>query len=459
MKTMKRQKKGYRVLLLLLQCTVLMQVHAQQGAVSGEGGVPFTAPSGTQISTAEAADESALVPSDIVVVEVPDQLPDTMTYHAQTAHYVVVSEISQEHANTLASQLEALFTLYNSYFRFDAARLPAKMRVQVYGSRLDYEQYLQLTIREKREGFVYLHYHDFAKRRLVGYHMEGEGLLNSLKQQSFLQFLRAFIDNPPLWLRIGFAVYFASAELRFTDTNMLTAELAKENLALLGSLKKIFAESNPGRIIALDELWNMTSHTVIGQQEIFNAEAWGFISFLLHSPQEAHQRTLWDLLRSLGQNATLVANFETQSKVFSWTEANIYREFEDYIMTKLTYADILQRGRRYYAQRDFFNAKRFFEQARELPEGSRDYIPDYFLGLIAYEENQYSAAESYLQLSLKNVTEAHKTLIYYALGVNAYQDNRYESARTYLRKADVLISRGVNNDIQRILNRLELELE
>ena len=153
----------------------------------------------------------------------------------ETQHYRVLSEIGEDHARETAEKLEALLELYNEYFHFDLDELPVRLRARFFSGSYRYDNYLRRVIDTSRDDFVYLHYTDLAKSELVGYEMSDEEFDIALKHQGLIQFLRAFVPNPPLWLREGFAVYFEAAEF----DEALGSAVYRENLAWLETLQSI----------------------------------------------------------------------------------------------------------------------------------------------------------------------------------------------------------------------------
>ena len=123
----------------------------------------------------------------------------------ETEHFRVLSEVGDSHAEETAEKLEALLFLFNDYFHFDLDELPVRLRARIFSGQSRYDTYLERVIDQTRDDFVYLHYTDLAKSELVGFDTDEESFDISLKHQGFIQFLRAFVPNPPLWMREGFA--------------------------------------------------------------------------------------------------------------------------------------------------------------------------------------------------------------------------------------------------------------
>lgn len=348
------------------------------------------------------------------------------TYEFETDHYRVISEIGAEHAGATATKLEAMLTLYNSQFRFPLEELEAPLRVRVFATKPRYDAYLRRLVDESRSGYVYLHYRDVAKSELVGYYTDDGSLDQSLIHQSFVQFFRAFIPHPPLWLREGFAVYY---EASMYDPEFDTA-IYQENLAWLDTLKSIVRGDSMEIVISLDEMLSMTIDEAKMNLESFYPQAWGMVSFLLNAEQPAVNRILWDSLSALHPDADLEENIDAvYREAFRWIDRNqLVEDFVAYLDSRRSFRGWITYGIEQYEEEEMEIAERAFVQAIQLDEDN--YVPYYYLGLINYERQNFGLADFYYQEAITKGAEAAITL--YALGVNAYADNRFEDAISYL---------------------------
>ncbi len=127
---------------------------------------------------------------------------------ASSDNYRVFSEVSVTHAQETADILEAFLELYNEYLHFDIYALPAKLRVRIFADKTNFDNYLAALIPQKRDSFVFLQYKDVAKSELLGFYMDDESFRRALAHHAVVQFLKAYVPNPPLWLQKGLAVYF-----------------------------------------------------------------------------------------------------------------------------------------------------------------------------------------------------------------------------------------------------------
>jgi tetratricopeptide (TPR) repeat protein len=79
------------------------------------------------------------------------------------------------------------------------------------------------------------------------------------------------------------------------------------------------------------------------------------------------------------------------------------------------------------------------------------HIPNYYLGLINYDNGNYSMADFYYKKALE--FGAGEALTFYALGVNAYADNRFEEARDFLQQT-VSLDPEYNDRAETLLARM-----
>jgi tetratricopeptide (TPR) repeat protein len=348
------------------------------------------------------------------------------SFQAESDSYRVISEVGETHATRTATQLEALMRLYNQQFRFPLEELDEPLRVRIFADRDRYDAYLRRLIGERRQGFVYLHYRDAAKSELVGYHSEDMSLNQSMIHQGFVQFLRAFIPHPPLWIREGFAVYY---ERSVYDPDFDTA-IYHENLAWLDTLKDIVAGETDRSPIPLGQMLAMTPDAAQEQLDTFYPQAWGMISFFLNAEDPDVNRILWDSLSALDADADLTENVETVYRsAFRWVDQNeLTTDFLTYLDGRRSFRGWITHGVAMYEDGDLAAAEQAFVQAIRLEEDN--YVPHYYLGLINYRRQNYGLADYYYQEAI--ATGAEEALTLYALGVNAYADNRFDDAISYL---------------------------
>ncbi|MFW5684590.1 MAG: tetratricopeptide repeat protein [Spirochaetota bacterium] len=367
----------------------------------------------------------------------------------ETENYRVLSELGDEHARETAEKLEALLGLYNDYFHFDVGELPVRLRARFFSSKDRYDTYLERVIDTTRDDFVYLHYSDLAKSELVGYEMDAESFDVSLKHQGLIQFMRAFVPNPPLWLREGFAVYFE--EVAFDDE--LGRAVYRENLAWLETLQSIVDGSAGVSPIPLNEMLRLTVDEAREQIEVFYPQAWGMVSFLLNSANRDYNRMIWDSISALEPDASLTENSQAvYEEAFRWEEEQLVIDaFVSYVNDRRSFRTLVQDGIDEYASGELEAAEESFVTALKLREDN--FIPYYYMGLINYDRQNYSLADFYYKEALDR--GASESLTYYALGVNAYADNRFDDAVAYLEQTISLDPDAYEDKANQLIDRIQ----
>lgn len=366
----------------------------------------------------------------------------------QTDHYRVLSEIGQDHARETALKLEALMGVFNGYFHFDPDELPVRLRARFFSSKDRYDAYLRRVIDTTRDDFVYLHYTDLAKSELVGYGMDDDAFDLSLKHQGFVQFLRAFVPNPPLWLREGFAVYFE--EVEFGD--QLETAIYRENLAWLETLQSIMDGTAGVAPIPLSEMLRMNVEQARARIEVFYPQAWGMVSFLLNSDERYYNRIVWDSISALETDASLAENSaNVWHRAFRWhPEEELVDSFVEYVGSRRSFRMLVEEGIDLYNEGELAAAREAFREAITLRDDS--FVPYYYLGLISYDERDHSTADRYYREALAR--GAAPALTYYALGVNAYADNRFDDAEGYLEQTVSLDPGEYEDKATQLLERI-----
>jgi hypothetical protein len=344
----------------------------------------------------------------------------------KTAHYEVVSDMGDGEA--LSKELESRFTVYHRLFRFDPASASFPLRVRSFRDRDAYDNYISARLGGPRPGAVYLHYNQAERRELV-INRGGADEWRMLPYQVFIQYLRAFIPNPPSWMREGFAIYFST--LVFSETGEIKYE---ENLSWLETVKRL-GPPGPREILLADKRGpggGPGGIQSIGQSN-FQSLSWSLVSFFLSSGMQDYFRAVTESFMVLSPAATAEENSEAvmaRISLFSGME-DLERDYRNYISSRKTFAELIGEGQKAYAGRDLPAAELAFLEA--MDQKPAHHAPYYYLGLLSYEEGNYDMAESYY-LSAANYG-ADRALVLYALGVNAASAGKKKEAVDYLRQA------------------------
>lgn len=345
---------------------------------------------------------------------------------AQTDHYIVWAETGQDRANELAKTLEGLFALFEEDMRFDPSALKCPLTVRDFKDKAGFDAYLTQVVGETKGDFVYLHYPTPERSELLVFEKDSAEFSASLAHQAYVQYLKAYIPNPPLWIREGFAVYY--------ERTAWDAKAGKvvytENTAWLETMKAL---QSSGKLLPIEDLMTATPEKADASLDVFYPESWAVVSFLLDSKNTRYTRFLWDSLSALSPSATLEENQQTTANRFHlWNDSNTAKtDFLAWLADRKTFAELVEEGVRLYGEKDAAKAEAVFTDA--LAKNESNYIPYYYLGLIAYGKNDFSMAENYYKTALQLGCDPATTN--FALGLNAYAVNRFDDAKAYLLKA------------------------
>jgi tetratricopeptide (TPR) repeat protein len=331
----------------------------------------------------------------------------------RTEHFEIIADA--EDGEILGRQMEDRFAVYNKLFRFDPANAAWPLKVRAFRDQAQYEGYVGSRLGSVKPGAVYLHYNHVERRELV----INTGDSQALPYQAFIQYLRAFVSNPPSWIREGFAVFFSTVS--FNDEGKLIYE---ENLAWLETIKKMQSLPSPGSVMMAD---------VLGTPENFQSLAWSLVSFFLNSGKRDYLRTLTDSFMLLLDTRSAEDNAEAVMKrIFLWNNMeDMTADYHEYIDSRKSFTELIAGGQRAYAGGDLKLAEAAFRSA--LEQRPAHYAPWYYLGLLAYDAGDSDTAEQYYRISIRN--GADMALVLYALGLNAATAGKYNEAKEFLRQA------------------------
>ncbi len=373
-----------------------------------------------------AQDATAPVPAPAATAATPTVVATT-SFSASSRHYAVWSDISTDDATALATTLDGLFGVYNEYFRFDDSTLKSALTVRKFATKDAFDAYLRKVIGETKDDFVYLHYPTVERSELVVFAKDSADDFDaSLAHQAFVQFIKAFIAEPPLWIREGFAVFFERTRL---DPKTGVVGYA-DNQAWLETVKLLQSQS---RLYKITDLLVLSADDARAGLDVFYPQSWALVSFFMNSPDRRYNRFIWDAIAHLSPDGTLEQNQNTVRDFFlRWhSEQAAQADFVTFLDGQKTFAELVTSGVRAYGDKDLETAQKAFTQA--LAKNATSYIPPYYLGLIAYAKGDYVQADDYYKTALELGSDAPITN--YALGINAYASRRFDEAKAYLQKA------------------------
>jgi tetratricopeptide (TPR) repeat protein len=330
------------------------------------------------------------------------------------AHYDIISDFGA--GEQTGRRLEAFFDVFNRVFMFDPVLGALPLRVRIFSNTVEYANYIQSTPAEAAPGALYLHYAQRDRRELV-IDLSEAGTSNSLPWQAFIQYLRAFVEQPPLGMQKGFASFFSA--LSFAKDGK---PIYEENLGWLQTVKNM-KNRPPLQDILLAES---------GGPE-FTSLACSLVSFLMNGGNEEYTRSFTDGLMTLSNENTQAQNSSAMMRrlLLGHGTDKMTRDYEQYVYSRKSFAQLIAEGQNAYSSGDMTGAELLFRAALEIKSGN--YIPYYYLGLLAYGAGKFNLAHEFYLESVGKGADA--ATVYYALGLNAASAGKLNDAAEYLRRA------------------------
>jgi tetratricopeptide (TPR) repeat protein len=373
---------------------------------------------------------------------------DAASFTAETDHYRIFSAVSQAQADDVSHRMEAALSLYNNIFHFDLTQLPAKFRIRIFKDLDGFNAYLTKVLSQTRTDFVFIAWSDPERSELLCFPKDDASFTASLLHQGCIQFVKGFVDNPPVWLREGAATYLDAS----TWDPASSTFTFKPNLAWLDGLKAMVRGETPARLMTFPDLLTISRDGAQSQMDVFAPESWGLVQFLLNSPERSYSRALWDTIASLSPKATLDDNSQlSRKKAFSWvTDQKLQADFNAFVLSLKTATDLVKDGIDQYSKGDIAGAESSFSRSLELdPAVGTAY---YYLGLISYSRKDYPRAED---LYLKAFQlGASAGVINYALGVNSFAAGKNTDASKYLNFAKQADTASYGDRVDALLKRI-----
>ena len=343
---------------------------------------------------------------------------------AGSSNLYVITADNVEVAGRMRLEMESRFEVYNRLFRFDPSLLQSPLNVRVFGDKESYDSYVSEKLGEVIDGAVYIHYEQIQNRELVVYRSDfirNDSDEVMLAHQAFVQYLRAFIPNPPSWFLNGFAVYFSN--FLFDPQGDLVEE---ESLPLLESARML-----GNRMPSLEAIFFGDEETLKADE--FKIASWALVSFLLSGDRDYYRALAESFMLLSSAAATADENMQILKQRFCplFDISVIEEDFRSHLNSRKTFAELMEEGIKARSLGDNDGAEIFFVTAAE--QRPRDFAPHYYLGLIAFENEDYDRAENFYRASLERGGD--EGLINYALGINAFAAGRSEDAVNHLHLA------------------------
>ena len=373
---------------------------------------------------------------------------DAAPFTVETDHYRIFSEVSQAQAADVSQRMEAALVLYNDIFHFDLTQLPAKFRVRIFKNLDSFNVYLNGILSQTRTDFVFIAWSDPERSELLCFPKDDASFTASLLHQGCIQFVKGFIDNPPVWLREGVATYLDAS----TWNPASSAFTFKPNLAWLDGLKAMVRGETPTKLITFPDLLTISRESAQSQMEAFAPESWGMVQFLLNSPDREYSRVLWDTVAALTPKATLEDNSQhARKRAFSWvTDRGLQEDFNAFVLSMKTATNLVKDGIDQYSKGDVAGAESSFNRSLDLDPSIGTSF--YYLGLISYSRKDYPKAEDMYLKAFQ--LGANAGVVNYALGVNSFAAGRNVDAAKYLNFAKQADTASYGDRVDALLKRI-----
>jgi hypothetical protein len=374
---------------------------------------------------------------------------DASQFTAETDHYRVFAETSQTQAEDVARRMEAALALYNGIFHFDLDQLTTKFRVKVFRDLDSFNAYLDKVLSQKRTDFVFVAWSDPERSELLTFPKEDKAFTASLLHQGCIQFIKGFIDNPPVWLREGAATYLDGSSWDPVAGSFTPGP----NLAWLDTLKSIIRGESTSKLIPFADLLTLTREQAQAQMDVFAPQTWGLVQFLLNATDRSYSRVMWDSIVALDPQATLDDNSQRAlKKGFAWVkDPQLLQDFQAYVLSLKTAIDLVKDGIDLYTKGDMANAELSFTKSLALEPNSA--AATYYRGLIEYSRKNYPRAED--QYTKAFQLGANAGVINYALGVNSFAAGKTADATRYLTLAKQSDKAIYGDRVDALLKRME----
>uniref|UniRef100_A0A7C3I1W9 Uncharacterized protein n=1 Tax=Gracilinema caldarium TaxID=215591 RepID=A0A7C3I1W9_9SPIR len=362
---------------------------------------------------------------------------------ASGTYYKVYAEQGQEAALALAKEMDARFAVYNRLFRFPQGRLSQPLVVRSFVTKDAYDTYVSTKLGTMRNGAVYLHYNNRPELNELVLLENSEEAKKVFPHQAFIQFLRAFVPNPPTWLQEGLAIYFTTLGY---DRNKGEATY-EENLSWLEMVKSWGTSAPTLEAVVLSDIQNPLPSPQI------QGASWALVSFLLNTDNEEYRRSLYEIFMVLSPTETREGNSKLAlERILPWVQIDeITKDYQNYIGDRKTFNELVDAGRQAYSAKDLAKAEVLFLSAMNLQPNH--FAPHYYLGLLSYEQKKYDMAENYYRSAL--LYGADEALVNYALGLNAGAAGRKADAVQYLEKAAAAAPDRYKAKVQELLPRFK----
>ena len=226
--------------------------------------------------------------------------PSGHTYKAETDHYSVVTDVSQEYADDLGVELETIRLAFDKFFP-DPEEKGRLYKIYVFGSQ---SAYLAAGAPPNSLGA----YYPFTKRIVLFKQPDHKGTLMTLKHEAFHQYCDQVASKSiPQWFNEGLADFFGSSEvIRKGGRNYARILPNKRRLDTI----KTMIQRNA--CASTEELMKMSHREMYEPDRIFlnYCQAWSLIYFCIEGGKSGYQNALKNYFKAFTRGKSRDKSYE-----------------------------------------------------------------------------------------------------------------------------------------------------
>lgn len=353
-----------------------------------------------------------------------------------SGHYTIYYPDSFNRPEEVARVCNAIREHFNIVFRFNPDPNRTANTLRILESKAAYDAYLAGRIGESRDDYIFLRYSRpdlselvlFVNAPFESSDMPFSG--PSFIRQLFQQYLYSHVAEPPLWIRDGFQAWFETTRWDSASGTVVQSE----GTAWLESAKRL--NTDPGRTLGIRRI--LEARTGSFEPAQLYPQAWAFTAFLMQSEDPLWQRRLWEALALLETGAAWNRDSQETNTtriagrmLRQLDEAEAEAAFSRWLAEQQTFNELMQAGVAAYNAGNYPLARTTLMKASI--RSARDPLLNYYLGLVAYSEKDYSTADVWYRQALQY--GADPATVNWALALSAWADRRWSDARPLLETA------------------------
>lgn len=347
----------------------------------------------------------------------------------QSAHYEVKADSSLDATTVeaLVYEFEANYTLFSEIFTSATQKPENLLNVKIFKDKESFDKALSSENIYNRSNYIYLYYDDPAKNVLMIYPIENENEERAqLARHGFFSYIFDSLPTLPTWIREGLALYYES--LIYNEAGEAIVPL---NRLYMDDLKSA-AKDSPITLKALMSLDDKDGQFEKNSFERNLLYSWGIVNFLMFSDNESYRQVVPLAISQTSAEKTQQENGQAVVSFISSSYPNLQADFDNFLNTEMGYVELVNVMREAYGEKDYAKAGSYAENAKQAePEA---YVPEYYLGLVAFQNDDYTAARMHYTQALS--LGAPEALINFAMGyLSYYGEKDYQQAADYFQRA------------------------